>query len=657
MKPVKILHCFPDDLAALHVQRILAAREALDAERFELHFASVRFSGSKTADCDAGTADVRAWGAAWSHALWRGFQDVHRLGIHMVHVHGEKMLSWGRWFAELTQLPLRVVSLAALPADCERVHEFDAVSLPEIPPASMPCSGGKAARLINPIAFPETSFSWVIAQKRPLDRLEVSFESLGMRQEIPSALSFALSRARERFSNILLRERLAFSTNNASPPNPEHVWRVHFLDLTAAPPERIVLRLLECWLQGVFVFVSDNPPLLPQAVRKIIEAHHLICDMSPGSIGERMGTLLTSTAASEEILLGIQREVYQQFSFERHWDFWRLQYEDLIEHSNDARLGILRLPVRDPNYRPRLLSDAEFLDLLQCPRCQRPLTATITEQRDGHLWHGQLDCSCGAQYAILRGIPRFAGAARPSVTPTAVSPETYFRRHFIAHRRTSPQWVQKTLLPLERFLQPGNVVLDLSAEGGQLAQEISRSGTAVVALEWSDDIDRLAERFAHVPSIRWVQGDPRHPPFRGQAFDHVIHSSGSFDLASPEGDVTTWLDLARPDGSLTMWLKTLPILTEREFGHLRSVCRSLPLPMISALASCMALGQSLMMKGSARFADLWPEWFRLLAFQRMALPDPAEARKWALGAGAHDLKILSLPPLGFSLFMRRREAT
>jgi SAM-dependent methyltransferase len=139
--------------------------------------------------------------------------------------------------------------------------------------------------------------------------------------------------------------------------------------------------------------------------------------------------------------------------------------------------------------------------------------------RDGQIQEGRLVSDTGAEYPILRGIPRFVSA--DNYTASFGMQWNVFRDSQVdsqtgAHR--SEERFDAELGWSSEFLK-GRTVLDAGCGAGRFAEIAAARGAELVALDYSSAIDAAAQTLRHFPNVDLVQGNMLEPPFREGSFD------------------------------------------------------------------------------------------------------------------------------------------
>lgn len=95
-------------------------------------------------------------------------------------------------------------------------------------------------------------------------------------------------------------------------------------------------------------------------------------------------------------------------------------------------------------------------------------------------------------------------------------------------------------------LSAGSRALDVACGSGRLAAELARTGAAVVGLDFSREMLRVARR--EQPHVPFVRGDALALPFPEGRFDAVTIAFGLRNLADPGRGLAEMLRILRPGG-------------------------------------------------------------------------------------------------------------
>jgi SAM-dependent methyltransferase len=102
-------------------------------------------------------------------------------------------------------------------------------------------------------------------------------------------------------------------------------------------------------------------------------------------------------------------------------------------------------------------------------------------------------------------------------------------------------------------LKPGERVLDVGCGDGTFTEEAALCTGDVVGLDVSRTmLDAGAARLAHVPGIRWVQGDATALPFPDASFDVVMAVAMLGVLPDPAAAIREFARVLKPGGRVVL---------------------------------------------------------------------------------------------------------
>lgn len=204
----------------------------------------------------------------------------------------------------------------------------------------------------------------------------------------------------------------------------------------------------------------------------------------------------------------------------------------------------------------------ELLERLACPAdkgersdatCGGDLIVQAAEERAGVVQSGSLRCvTCGAEYPILRGIPRFVPSANYA---------SNFGFQWTKFARTQLDSVNGTTISRDRFVAQSGwapeemrhwTVLDGGCGSGRFAEIALSFGATVVALDYSSAIDALVGNFPDHPRLHAVQGNLLRLPFKPRSFDAAYSFGVLQHTPDAQGALRQIVSRLRPGGRLAV---------------------------------------------------------------------------------------------------------
>lgn len=164
----------------------------------------------------------------------------------------------------------------------------------------------------------------------------------------------------------------------------------------------------------------------------------------------------------------------------------------------------------------------ELLNNLRCPFTHKRLRLEDSFEKDGRIESGLLTTEDGAQYPIVRGVPRF------------VPKENYANNFgFQWNRFRETQLDSHTGVPIsrDRFYRStewspddlrDKTVLEVGCGAGRFTEILLSAGAIVVALDYSSAVDACSKNHYLHPNLNVIQGDIYNLPFSERSFDFVF---------------------------------------------------------------------------------------------------------------------------------------
>lgn len=209
----------------------------------------------------------------------------------------------------------------------------------------------------------------------------------------------------------------------------------------------------------------------------------------------------------------------------------------------------------------------ELLDSLRCPSTHRKLHLKNLVEKDGQIESGWLIAEDGAEYPIVRGIPRF------------VPRDNYadnFGFQWNIHRKT--QLDSYTGLPLSRdrlFTAAGwpeslkgLKILEAGSGAGRFTEAMLKTGASIISFDFSNAVEaNLANNGSH-PNLYLFQGDIYKIPLVKNSFDKVVCLGVLQHTPNPKKAFMSLTQFVKPGGELVIDVYRADILTLLHWKYL-----------------------------------------------------------------------------------------
>jgi len=186
--------------------------------------------------------------------------------------------------------------------------------------------------------------------------------------------------------------------------------------------------------------------------------------------------------------------------------------------------------------------------VLACPQCRSELPGFDRWPLQG------LRCpGCGAAFPVIRGIPRFV-ESDAYVSSFSFEWNRHKRTQLdgAASRESEDTFRQKTGLTPEQVA--GRRVLDVGCGMGRFADVVSRWGGNVVGIDLSLAVEAAHANLGGRESVRILQADLFHLPFRPGMFDIVYSLGVLHHTPDCEKAFRQLVPFVRPGGRLCLWV-------------------------------------------------------------------------------------------------------
>lgn len=162
-----------------------------------------------------------------------------------------------------------------------------------------------------------------------------------------------------------------------------------------------------------------------------------------------------------------------------------------------------------------------LLQWICCPACRGHLALHPRKWERDEISEGELTCGvCGAEYPIIRSIPRFVA------TDLYVGNFSFQWRLFsrtqvdeAGYNSSAVTFVEKTGFRAEELKD--KLVLDVGVGSGRYADIVERAGGVVVGIDLSFAVDAAFQNFGGRRNIHLIQVDVFSLPFAEGTFDYI----------------------------------------------------------------------------------------------------------------------------------------
>lgn len=167
---------------------------------------------------------------------------------------------------------------------------------------------------------------------------------------------------------------------------------------------------------------------------------------------------------------------------------------------------------------------------------------------------GQLDCSGGHRFPILRGVPRFVDADQ--YADSFSKQRLYVRRHFKHYRSDrsgDTRFTPSTGIPLDKVNT--GLMLEVGCGYGRYLDVVQRHGGEIVGVDLSThSVDLAYEFVGDKPGVHIVQCDLFKLSFKQQVFSTVFSLGVLHHTPCTEAAFKAIVPYAAPNGRISIWV-------------------------------------------------------------------------------------------------------
>jgi SAM-dependent methyltransferase/uncharacterized protein YbaR (Trm112 family) len=197
-----------------------------------------------------------------------------------------------------------------------------------------------------------------------------------------------------------------------------------------------------------------------------------------------------------------------------------------------------------------------LLQYLSCPSCSSAIVLAAAERDSDEIITGGLRCSsCGKQWPIVRGVPRFAAIAEVEGDKAATAANFGWQwQHFTqADERYEEQFLG-WIAPVDREFFKDKVVLEGGCGKGRHTQLAAQFGARdVIGVDLSDAVETAFAATRHLPNAHIVQTDIFNLPF-GRVFDYAFSVGVLHHLPDPRGGFMSLVSKIKAGGYMSAWI-------------------------------------------------------------------------------------------------------
>jgi SAM-dependent methyltransferase/uncharacterized protein YbaR (Trm112 family) len=343
----------------------------------------------------------------------------------------------------------------------------------------------------------------------------------------------------------------------------------------------------------------------------------------------------------------------------------------------------------------------ELLEVLRCPSCKDVLTLDVYEEvknDNAEIWAGLLKCGCGQKYAIWRRVPRMllpevgmsfefvktfknrlTSDSSKAITISRSEDQFSFSIEWDMYKYSDLTWELGLKERVDYFCYyidkdkdslDGLLILDAGCGNGTLSAAIAATGARVVAMDYSDSIEKAEINKKHFlgdnfRQLYYVQGDVKHPPFAENIFD-VIYSDGVLHhTKNTKESFNALVPLLKTGGRFFVWLYRSDLvgiykIKEMSADLIRIFLRPIPLRIVKLLCliGAIVLNTQLRIRHFLGFKKrrIIPIWLKTLNLFDTFTPkynhrhSPNEVKQWFIDKGFKNPVERTIPKLSHGGF-------
>jgi SAM-dependent methyltransferase len=198
-----------------------------------------------------------------------------------------------------------------------------------------------------------------------------------------------------------------------------------------------------------------------------------------------------------------------------------------------------------------------LLQYLSCPACGGAIAIANLAKDDGdEILEGELACEgCGADFPVVRGIPRFANLHQIELDKAATAANFGWSwQHFSHHDERYAEQFLGWIAPVQPDFFAGKLVLEGGCGKGRHTQLAARWGARdVIGIDLSDAVETAFAATRHLPNAHIVQADIFQLPF-ARIFDYAFSVGVLHHLPDPRAGFASLAAKVKPGGHISAWV-------------------------------------------------------------------------------------------------------
>ena len=193
---------------------------------------------------------------------------------------------------------------------------------------------------------------------------------------------------------------------------------------------------------------------------------------------------------------------------------------------------------------------------LSCPACQGALEISATEHEDNEIITGAIRCSsCGHDWPIIRGVPRFAAVDEVEQDKAATAEKFGWQwQHFTQSDPGYEKQFLAWIAPVTKKFFKDKVVLEGGCGKGRHTQLAAQFGARdVIGIDLSAAVETAFAATRDLPNAHIVQADIYNLPC-GRVFDYAFSVGVLHHLPDPRAGFKSLTSKVRPGGHVSAWV-------------------------------------------------------------------------------------------------------